>query len=103
MPSKKGSAARQLRRPWEARSLTQAARAAGRSRATFHLSTELLEEVRNAVVALSGPPDQLTMSKFAELAFRQELDRLRQERPGDGRGKPFRHRQGQVRRGRPIG
>ncbi|TME46245.1 MAG: hypothetical protein E6I56_07630 [Chloroflexi bacterium] len=103
MPSKKGSAARQLRRPWDARSVTEAARSRPRTRATFHLPTELLEEVRNAVVALAGAPDQLTMSKFAEIALRRELGRLREERPGEGRGKPFLRRQGEVRRGRPIG
>jgi hypothetical protein len=42
------------------------------------------------------------MSRFAENALRHELDRLRNERVGGDRGKPFREREGQVRRGRPL-
>jgi hypothetical protein len=72
-------------------------------RATFHLPGDLINELRNAVVALSGPPDRLTMSKLAEEALRRELDRIRATRLGRGRGKRFPQRQGEVTRGRPIG
>ena len=70
-------------------------------RATFHLPAQLIDEMRNAVVALSGPPHRLTMSKLAEDAIRRELERLRKE---DGRARPrgFAQRGAEVTRGRPI-
>jgi hypothetical protein len=98
MPRKKGDAARQLRQPWVEQRTVQIRR----SRATFHLPADLLSEVRDTVVALSGPPEQLTMSKFAESALRREVERLQNLRPGADRGKPFAERRGQVRRGRPL-
>lgn len=101
MPRKKGDAARQLRRPWEEQQPEPQARIA-RARATFHLSAELLSQVRDTVVALSGPPMQLTMSKFAENALRHEIERVQKLRPGAQRGKPFEERPGPVRRGRPL-
>src|SRR5579863_4036956 len=69
-------------------------------RATFHLSVELLDEVRDAVVALSGPPDRLSMMDFAESAFRREVERLK--RVHLAAGKAFGRRAEPVRRGRPI-
>lgn len=99
---KKGSAARQLRSPWRTEEPQQKVAVGRSARATFHLPGDLLERVRNTVVALSGPPELLTMSKFAENALRRELKRLENRRPGDQRGKPFGERQGQVRKGRPI-
>ncbi|HYM50700.1 MAG TPA: hypothetical protein VET65_09025 [Candidatus Limnocylindrales bacterium] len=74
----------------------------GLGRATFHLPGDLLNELRNTVVALSGPPERLTMSRLAELALRHELDRLKATRKGAGRGKAFPQRRGEVTRGRPI-
>ena len=103
MPTNRGSrAARELRREWRT-TQREPAPFEGRARATFHLSAELLNELRNAVVALSGPPDRLTMSRLAENALRRELERLRQQQAGAARGKPFRQRQAPVTRGRPIG
>jgi hypothetical protein len=101
MAGKKGAAAKALRKPWKQETPTDR-RSSARGRATFHLPLQLLDEMRNTVVALSGPPAQLTMSKFAESALRRELDRLRTERPGLERGKPFEKREGRVRRGRPL-
>ncbi|HXM56334.1 MAG TPA: hypothetical protein VOB72_13155 [Candidatus Dormibacteraeota bacterium] len=72
-------------------------------RATFHLPADLVEELRNAVVALSGPPHRLTMAKLAENALRNELHRLEQMRQGRQRGRSFPQREGDVRTGRPIG
>jgi hypothetical protein len=74
----------------------------GQARATFHLPEELLNELRNTVVALSGPPDRLTMSRLAESALRREIERLRRERKGRGRGKSYPQRNGEVTRGRPV-
>ena len=102
MAAKKSSAARELRQPWRKGPKLERRSAAVRGRATFHLPSELLNEMRNTVVALSGPPAQLTMSKVAEIAIRRELKRLRDQRPGSDQGKPFTERSGRVRRGRPL-
>src|SRR5207249_4602889 len=36
-------------------------------RATFNLPRELVEEARDTVVALAGPPHRLTLAKLAEM------------------------------------
>lgn len=69
-------------------------------RATFHLSEALFEQVRDAVVALSGPPDRLTLAGFAEEALRDRLELLKKTR---NKGKAFPRREGELRGGRPIG
>ncbi len=71
-----------------------------KKRATFHLPVELLDSVRDAVVALSGPPDFQTMAGFAEEALRRELMRLSEER---NRGRSFPKRRRAVKSGRPLG
>ncbi len=71
-------------------------------RCTFNLPRELMEEARDTVVALAGPPHRLTLAKLAENALRSELERLRGERTGSGRDKPFPERAEGVRTGRPI-
>ncbi len=70
-----------------------------KKRATFHLTVELLDEVRDAVVALSGPPNFQTMAGFAEEALRRELMRLKQEK---NRGRSFPKRKRAVKSGRPV-
>jgi hypothetical protein len=104
MDSNRGAdAADELRQPWEKGPRPpRRDRRAPQGRATFHLPTDLLNEMRNAVVALSAPPHRLTMSKLAENALRRELDRLRNELGGAEQGKPFRQRADDVTRGRPI-
>ena len=72
----------------------------GKVRATFHLPEDLFEAVRDAVVALSGPPDRLTLASFAEAALRQELVRLQKAK---NKGRPFPKRETELRGGRPIG
>ena len=71
-------------------------------RATFHIPEDLLNEARNTVVALSGPPHRMTLAKLAEDALRHELDRLRDERQGSQRGSEFPQREHDLRGGRPI-
>jgi hypothetical protein len=71
-----------------------------RERATFHVSHSLLDEARDAVVHLSGPPTHLTMSSLVEDALRHEIERLRQAHMG---GKPFPKRKRDPRAGRPVG
>jgi hypothetical protein len=75
----------------------------GKVRATFHLPLDLLNEARNTVVALAGPPHRLTLAKLAENALRNEIERLKEKRNGRQRGKEFPQRGEQVRTGRPIG
>lgn len=69
-------------------------------RATFHLPAELLEECRDAVVHLSGPPVRLTLAALAQQALVRELARLRRKYEA---GKRFPKRQSELRGGRPIG
>lgn len=73
---------------------------AAKVRATFHLSEDLFEAVRDAVVSLSGPPHRLTLASFAETALRRELERLQK---AENKGKPFPKRESELRGGRPIG
>jgi hypothetical protein len=68
-------------------------------RATFHISAELLDELRDVVVALSGPPDRLTLSDLAEGALRREVERLRRLHAGGNR---LAKRTQELRGGRPI-
>lgn len=69
-------------------------------RATFHIPESLFEGVRDATVALSGPPRRLTLAMFAEQALQRELRRLEDEANG---GNPFPRRESELRGGRPIG
>ena len=69
-------------------------------RATFHLPADLLDELRGAVVQLSGPPLRLTLAAAAEDALRAYLERLRTEHH---RGRPFDPPAEPLRGGRPIG
>lgn len=66
---------------------------------TYNVQEELVEETRNAVLALSGPPLRLTLSALVENALRRELARLRKEHNG---GKPFEGPGTALRGGRPI-
>jgi hypothetical protein len=50
------------------------------------IAAALLEEVRDCVVALSGPPHGLTMDQFAEEAYRSELERRKRAHTS---GRPF--------------
>ena len=69
-------------------------------RATFHLTEEVFDAVRDCVVALSGPPLRLTLAGFAEDAFRLQLEALQKSA---NKGRPFPKREGELRGGRPIG
>jgi hypothetical protein len=71
-----------------------------RVRATFHLPLDLVEEARNATVALSGPPTRLTLARLVENALRREVERLRHTHHG---GDPFPPRAADLVGGRPIG
>lgn len=63
-----------------------------------HLPPALIEEIRDCVVALSGPPDRLTVSTMVEAALRRELTHRKRKA---GR-KVFPRRRRPVRSGRPV-
>lgn len=68
-------------------------------RATLYLPHDLLEEARDAAVHLAGHPVHLSLTKFAEQAFRTELQRLKQTYNS---GCNFPPREEDLRGGRPI-
>lgn len=70
-----------------------------KTRATFHLPVTLVEEARNATVALSGPPVRLTLAKLVEDGVRREVERLREQHNA---GAPFPTRSADLVGGRPI-
>ena len=75
------------------------ARPGRKVRATFHLPAELVEEAKNAVVALSGPPVRLTLAALVRDALARELERLRK---AHHKGKPWPCRTAPLVGGRPV-
>jgi hypothetical protein len=80
------------------------ARAAGerfrrKVRVTFYLAETLLDELRDVTVALSGPPERLTLSQLAERALQREVQRLKRVHQAGG---AFAKRTQELRPGRPI-
>jgi hypothetical protein len=71
----------------------------GKVRATFHLPRSLVDEARNATVALSGPPVRLTLARLVEEALCREVQRLRDTHNA---GSPFPPREAELIGGRPI-
>lgn len=75
---------------------------AGTSRlvkATYNVPEALVEETRNAVLSLSGPPVRLTLSALVEAALRKELERLRK---AHNAGEPFSGPGTALKGGRPL-
>ena len=68
-------------------------------RATLYLPMELLEEARDATVHLAGFPARMTLTKLAETAVRNELQRLK-DLYNDGQDFPPRDED--LKGGRPI-
>ncbi len=66
---------------------------------TVDLDADLLAEVKDAVVYLSGPPYRLTIRALIERAVEEELRRLREEVLG---GRHFPSREQELRAGRPV-
>lgn len=71
----------------------------GRSKVTFTVSAELLEQCKNAVDFLSGPPVRLTLVALVENALRKELTYLRNKHH---EGEKFPQRERPLRPGRPM-
>ena len=67
---------------------------------TIRLDVDLLEALRDTVVALSGPPVRLTVVGLVSEAVARELARLRK---AHNHGKPFPRREAPPRLGRPVG
>lgn len=74
-------------------------RSSRKTRATFHIPLSLVEEARNATVALSGPPLRLTLAKLVEDGIRHEVERLREKHNA---GAAFPERAANLVGGRPI-
>jgi len=68
-------------------------------RATLYVSSDMLEEARDAVYHLAGFPARLTLTKLVENALRAELARLKERFHA---GKDFPRRDEDLRGGRPI-
>jgi hypothetical protein len=69
-------------------------------KATFLLPADVVNEARDATVALAGPPLRLTLATLVEGALRRELARLKKEHH---QGKPFPKHDAPLIGGRPIG
>jgi hypothetical protein len=69
---------------------------------TVTLPAALVEDLRDTVVALSGPPHRLTLAAVVRRALAAELERLRDDRSGRSKGRNFPERQEALRAGRPI-
>jgi hypothetical protein len=76
-----------------------ARKAPTKAKATYLLPAALVDEARDAAVALSGPPHRLTLAALVENAIRRELDRLKKAHTN---GKPFPKHAGPLVGGRPI-
>lgn len=71
--------------------------AAARGRFSLYLPSDLIERMRNAVDAMSGPPHRLTLNGLAGDALLQAVEDL-EARHNDG--KPFPQRPGNLRTSR---
>src|SRR4051812_2833630 len=71
-----------------------------KSRTSFNLPDELVQEARDAVAYLGGPPLYLTLAQLAEEGIRLRLEQLKREH---NRGKPFPRFTGRIKIGRPMG
>ena len=68
-------------------------------RATLYLSSDVLDQARNAAVHLAGFPARLTLAKLADRALRAELQRLKDQ---FNNGQDFPPREADLQGGRPI-
>ena len=69
-----------------------------KERATFYLPADMLDDLRNAVVALRGAPQRFTMASIVEAGVRAEIQRLQGEL---NEGAPFPARSVEPYVGRP--
>ena len=76
-----------------------ARRASKPPRERFPLPPELADRAKNAVVALSGPPLHLNITRLMQMAVESLVAELERKH---NRGKPFPPRASEPRPGRPI-
>ncbi len=74
-------------------------RPTGKKPLSVTVPVELIDELRDCVVALGGPPHRLTIAGVVEAGLRRERARWRRKARG---GKPFPKRRHSPRVGRPI-
>jgi hypothetical protein len=79
---------------------TPTARTRKKVRATFHVYEDTLDQAKNAVVMLMGPPLFLTLSDLLDEALREKVVELQN---AHNNGQPFPSRGGNLRGGRPLG
>jgi hypothetical protein len=82
-------------RPPASRASRSAPERTQKTRATFHLPVDLLEEARDVVYWVPG----LTMANLTEEALRREIQRIKDVR---NNGESFPSREGDLKRGRPV-
>lgn len=82
-------------RPTSTRSSRSSPERTQKTRATFHLPIDLLEEARDVVYWVPS----LTMANLTEEALRREIQRIKDVR---NNGENFPSRQGDLKRGRPV-
>ena len=70
-----------------------------RGRYTFHIPHDVMEQARDAVAHLMGPPEYLTLGKLAEEAIRKEVKRLEAQHND---GEPFPKRNVELKGGRKV-
>jgi hypothetical protein len=98
-PTRLGSSRPQGEEIADARLSTLAPVVTRKQKVNARITAALLDEVRDCVVALSGPPHGLTMDEFAEEAYRRELERLKRSHHA---GQPFARRPYNPRPGRRV-
>ncbi len=82
-------------RPASTRSSRSMPAGVQKTRATFHLPVDLLEEARDVVYWVPG----LTMANLTEEALRREIRRIKDVRNA---GEDFPSRESDLKRGRPV-
>lgn len=82
-------------RPASTRSSISRSAGVRKTRATFHLPIDVLEEARDVVYWVPG----LTMASLTEAALRREIQRIKDAR---NHGEDFPTRESDLKRGRPV-
>ena len=98
--SKGGRGDRSKATPKRAQGGSDAADDDRRRKVSYYVRESLIEELRDAVDFLAGPPERATVSGLVEQSIRRELDRLARKYNGGDRFPP---RPAELRPGRKAG
>lgn len=93
--SKREQQSANVAQPTSARSSRSAPAGVQKTRATFHLPVDVLEEARDVVYWVPG----LTMANLTEEALRREIQRIKDVK---NNGENFPTRESDLKRGRPV-